>query len=84
MVVYLFASMMLISLLRSLFLLYYRAKNIIDAKVLNYPTQVIQHAVGTVKGELVANGAFNSLTGSRTGRSPADRFFCEGRKYQIK
>ena len=37
-------------------------------------TRLIQHAVANGEGELVANGAFNSLTGSRTGRSPADRF----------
>ena len=37
-------------------------------------TRLIQHAVENGEGELVANGAFNSLTGSRTGRSPADRF----------
>ena len=37
-------------------------------------TRLIQHAVENGEGELVANAAFNSLTGSRTGRSPADRF----------
>ena len=37
-------------------------------------TRLIQHAVANGEGELVANGAFKSLTGSRTGRSPADRF----------
>ena len=28
-------------------------------------TRLIQHAVANGEGELVANGAFNSLTGSR-------------------
>lgn len=37
-------------------------------------TKLIQSAVANGEGELVANGAFNSLTGNRTGRSPADRF----------
>ncbi len=37
-------------------------------------TKLIQRAVENGEGELVANGAFNSLTGSRTGRSPADRY----------
>ena len=36
--------------------------------------KLIQSAVANGEGELVANGAFNSLTGNRTGRSPADRF----------
>ena len=45
------------------------------SKVLNLSnTRLIQHAVANGEGELVANGAFNSLTGSRTGRSPADRY----------
>ena len=48
------------------------------SKVLNLSnTRLIQHAVENGEGELVANGAFNSLTGPRTGRSPADRFLVD-------
>lgn len=36
--------------------------------------ELIQHAINNKEGEVASNGAFNALTGKRTGRSPKDRF----------
>lgn len=36
--------------------------------------ELIHHALKNKEGELASNGAFNALTGKRTGRSPKDRF----------
>lgn len=36
--------------------------------------ELIQHALERKEGVLSANGAFTAITGSRTGRSPKDRF----------
>ncbi len=35
---------------------------------------LIAHALSNKEGEIASNGAFNALTGKRTGRSPKDRF----------
>ena len=37
-------------------------------------SKLIEEAVANDEGKLVSNGAFLALTGSRTGRSPKDRF----------
>lgn len=37
-------------------------------------SELIAHALKNKEGELASNGAFNALTGKRTGRSPKDRF----------
>lgn len=36
--------------------------------------ELLEHALKNKEGELAQNGAFNALTGKRTGRSPKDRF----------
>lgn len=36
--------------------------------------ELLDHALNNKEGELSSNGAFNALTGKRTGRSPKDRF----------
>ena len=40
-------------------------------------SKLIEEAVANDEGKLVSNGAFLALTGSRTGRSPKDRFIVE-------
>ena len=40
-------------------------------------SKLIEEAVANDEGKLVSNGAFLALTGSRTGRSPIDRFIVE-------
>src|ERR1700730_8058534 len=38
------------------------------------PAELIEHAVRRGEGSFTDSGALNALTGSRTGRSPRDRF----------
>ena len=40
-------------------------------------SKLIEEAIANDEGKLVSNGAFLALTGSRTGRSPKDRFIVE-------
>ena len=40
--------------------------------------ELIEEAVNNNEGIIASNGAFSTSTGKRTGRSPNDRFICEG------
>lgn len=48
------------------------------------PAVLIEHALARKEGELAANGAFASTTGSHTGRSPKDKFIVSNEDYAAK